>query len=237
MQTAKNIEPTDQPELQLVHRIKLWQGIFKPTSHFSTLRDAEQVKGLIWRVLLISLLAGIFTGFTTYLTMELNIIPNQKAIPGMDTAIMQNIVAISAGVGGLFTLPVYMLIAAAIYTIIFRDIPFGKQFAIQAYASFISLINIAIAVPSLYLAKTVTPFFSLGIIGEALHAGPFLQALLSTITVFFIWQLIFTIIAIKQTTTKSSKYVVSWILILNVIYLFISAAIFNFSTAVSNLSI
>ena len=237
METAKKIEPTDQQELQHVHPMKLWQGIFKPTSHFSTLRDAEQVKGLVWRVILISLLAGIFTGMTTYLTMALNLVPNQETVPGMDSSLMQTLIVISAGVGGLFSLPFYMLIAAAIYTIIFRDIPFGKQFAIQAYASFISLINIAITIPSLYLAKTATPFFGLGIIGEALHAGPFLQGILSTITVFFIWQVIFTITAIKQTTTKSSKYVVTWILILNVIYLFISAGIILLSTTASNLSI
>lgn len=235
METAKNMEPTEQPELQLVHQVKLWQGIFKPSSHFSTLRDAEQVKGLVWRILLISFLIGILTGVTTYLSMELNLVPNQGDVPGVDPALLQKIAIISGSVGALIGIPIYMLIAAAIFTIFFRDVPFAKQFAIQVYGAFILLINTVISIPFMYLTETLTPFFSLGIIGESLHAGPFLQALLSSLTVFFIWQVFLIIAALKQTSRKSAKYITSMIIILHVVYLLIGAKIATMGAALAQM--
>lgn len=240
MQTVKNIDTTNQPELLPIHRVKLWQGIFKPSSHFSTLRDAEKVTGLVWRVLLISLLAAIFTGLSSYLSMTLNILPAQaqEEVAGLaNNPLFQNITVLFAAVGGFFGILLSMVIAAAILAIFFRDVPFGKQFAIQGYSSFIGLINMALSIPIMYLTKTLTPFFSLGIIGETLNAGPFLQSLLSAITVFFIWQVFFTITALKQTSNKPSKYVTSVVIILYVIYLLIGAAIASFGTAVSNIGV
>lgn len=234
METAKNIEPTEQPELQLVHKVKLWQGILKPSSHFSTLRDAEQIKGLVWRILLISLLTGFLTAVTTYLSMELNLVPNQD-IPGMDPTTLQNLAVIMGGVGALFAIPLYMLVAAAIFTVFVRDVSFVKQFTIQAYGAFILLINTVISVPLMYLTETLTPFFSLGIIGESLHAGPFLQALLSSLTVFFIWQVFLIIAALKQTSRKSAKYITSMIIILHVVYLLIGAKVASMGAALAQM--
>lgn len=235
LETVKNTNPIDQPELQLVHRIKFWEGIFKPSSHFATLRNAETIKGLIWRVLLISFLAGILTAASTYVSFELNLMPNTGDIPGLDTDMVKMFAVIGGGVGGIFGIPLYMLIAAAILTIFFRDVSFGKQFAIQGYASFITIINMAITIPLMYVTNTITPFFSLGIIGEALNAGPFLQGLLSSITIFFIWQVALMIGALKQASTKPSKYVVSVIITLNVIYLLFGAAMAKVGTSMANL--
>lgn len=235
METVKNTNPIDQPELQPVHHIKLWEGIFKPSSHFATLRHGESIKGLVWRVLLISFLAGIFTAASTYVSFDLNLVPNTGDIPGFDTDLIKIFAVIGGGVGGIFGVPLYMLIAAAILSIFFRDVSFSKQFAIQGYASFITIISMVITIPLIYVTNTLTPFFSLGIIGEALNAGPFLQSLLSSITLFFIWQIALMIFALKQASAKSTKYIVSVIITLHVIYLLFGAAMAKIGTSMANL--
>lgn len=221
----EELEKTEQ-----IHHIKLFAGIFKPAQHFATLRDADKVKGLALRVVLLSLIMGILAAATAYLTFSLNLLKSSPLIPNINLEqtsqpFFQTFTAISGGIGGLVGVPIGMVILAAIFAIFFRDVPFNKLFAIQAYTTTISFIATLVQLPITILTQKITPFFSLGILGEVLKVGPGLQLFLTSITVFLIWQLYVLITALKQTSRKSANYV-TWIVIgLYVVYLAGSAII------------
>lgn len=233
-----------QPELQVneqTHQIKLFAGIFKPAEHFTTLREADKIKGLALRVVLLSLIMGALAALTAYLTFSLELDP-AGVLPALNMdeqtrQMVQTMGMVTGGIGGLVMVPIGMVILSAILIIFFRDVPFNKLFAMQTYTMTISVIATLVQLPMLILTQKITPFFSLGIIGEVLKVGPGLQTFLSSITVFLIWQLFVLITALKQTSRKSPNAVIWTVIILNVVYLAGSAIISGLTLAGKNIGI
>lgn len=208
MQTVENIRMFE-------HHVKLWQGIFNPLSHFSTLRDAERIEGLGWRVLVMSLLAGLLTGISSYITITLNLLPFPEEVRGViHHPYIKNLIMIICAFVGMIGIPFYIFCSASIFTVFFNDISFGKQFIIQTYTALVFLIHMAVSIPIMYY--TQTPFFSLMMPGKSLF---------KIVNIFIIWQGAIVYNALKQISTKPSKYITSVVIILYSFYFLMNAVL------------
>ncbi|HET7580101.1 MAG TPA: YIP1 family protein [Bacillales bacterium] len=211
-----------------VHRIRILRGLTRPYEEFKGIKEADQIKGSGWRLVVLSILSAIFAGLFFYIVQALGLEPevnqsftiNSSQMSESNVPLGKNIVLVGGIFGGLVGPVITMVVGALIFLIFFSDIGFMKLFAIELYLQFIGLINTIVGLILIFVFQTYSKsFLNLGAITELFTENIFINTFFSGITIFLIWKLYVQIRAYRHASEKSSSYVVWTPILLNLLLL------------------
>ncbi|HEX7063977.1 MAG TPA: YIP1 family protein [Bacillales bacterium] len=215
-----------------VHRVRLLRGIIRPKEEFESLREADKIEGMGWRLVVLSLLSAIFAGLSVYIVQALGLaaeINKRFEISGSQMSEsnveLGQTFALASGVfGGLVGPVITMAVAALIFLIFFSDIGYKKLFTIELYLQCISLINTIVALILILIFQTYSEtFLNLGAISQLLTDDIFINAFFSGISIFLIWKLYVQINAYYKVSTRTPAFIVWTPIILNLVLLLVIA--------------
>ncbi|MCH1627690.1 hypothetical protein [Fredinandcohnia quinoae] len=195
----------------MTFRVRLINGIFKPEHLFYQLKLSEKIVGIIPKLLLLLLFSGVLSfimahyGFyTESLTKQIDTLSKSEF----------ELSKILIGVGGLISsiaFPlVFLLCSTLLITAFFREIAIFAILTIQLCALSISLIENALFVPIQYFwgISSISSPFGLGVIGQLLSENEVLRNIMASLTLFDIWSIVITVIALRLLSEKSKGYII-----------------------------
>ncbi|HET7580316.1 MAG TPA: Yip1 family protein [Bacillales bacterium] len=209
-----------------VHHIHLFKGIMKPNEEFRDLREAEEVKGLGWRLVVLSVVNAIIAGVAGYVATQVLNITTQTSgklnNPEMPQELVQGMAIGGAAIGGLVQPVIVMAIMALIFLIFFSDIGYKKLFAVELYLQLIGLIGgIVSGILMVVFRSGTQSFLNLGAITHLITDNAFINGFFGGISIFLIWKVYVQINAYRQASRKSSSSVAWTLIIINIVFMLI----------------
>lgn len=208
-----------------IHTVQLFKGLVNPKEEFSNMNQADNVAGLGWRIILLSVISAVIGGLSSrLLVVKLGVTANvqaqlQQAGIEINDQLLTTISTVSGVLTGLFAPIVTMLIAALFFLIFFSDIGYKKLFATELYLQVITVIASAVSLAMMMVLQTAGVTLSLGAITGIFLDSAYLNGIFAGITIFLIWKLFVQILAYRQLSERDSNYTFWVLIIINVILL------------------
>lgn len=209
-------------------RINLVKGLISPRKYFPSLKDACEIKGLsLWLLILVlanTLIQSIFSYFKVKIK---NDFPEEGITPLDPSEIQprQMMAAINSLSTSWVTTILIIVITAGILFLFFK-ITYKKMFIIQMHIFLISCLEDIARFISLLITKNSTNFFSLGSLLENSNVNPFFFVMANSLTLFFIWQMGLSIIALREITDQSKERITASVIGLYLLFLFLVSSVF-----------
>ncbi|QQK76510.1 hypothetical protein HUG15_13665 [Salicibibacter cibarius] len=192
------------------------------------MREAEEIKGSLWRLIGSALLIGVLTGLSMYLLSDQVIAAFQRAgVSAEEASAFITLLAVLIGIFVAGISVIAVLVAALIFWGFFKDIGLKNLLLIFTYFLPIYVLVLLIDFPFLIYFEGLEgrSMTSLGFMAEQIWDQPFFVAFFSQVSLLFIWCFLVQLFAIKVNTTKSTRYIVTVSAIAYVIVMTIIAGI------------
>lgn len=210
------------------HSMRLVVGSIKPFSHFRPLRSAYQFKGTWWRLILLSLLAFIVVGLTSFMNIKYaGEVPEYAGLASNDRLLFLMSEVITDGVLGLLTFAFIVLVGSLLFWSFFQEVGYKRLTYIHSYVVFILLLGMLLQLPFIAFLNEpslISPY-SLGVYVDLLTNNTFWLYFSYSLSIFLAWGTFVQYAAIKQSTTLSKGYILFWIVTLNLLIVAILAYI------------
>jgi hypothetical protein len=193
------------------------KGIFNITNEFTLLGQSEEIKGLTKKVIFISLLNAVLTALITYFSPDL-----ESQLAQSDVELVGNMkvfVALGAAFFGLILPIITISIYSVLTWILFTDVGFQKIFLVHFYSYLITIVYLISQLFFFFffnIDPTNSPL-SLGIIGESLTNNSYIQSILSSLSIFWVWGIVLQVISLSILSAKSKQYIVISVILLNLL--------------------
>ncbi|WLR59456.1 hypothetical protein [Guptibacillus hwajinpoensis] len=208
------------------HSMRLVLGSFKPFSHFRPLQSAYRLKGSWWRIFLLAIVAFLVVGITSFMNIKYaGEMPEYAGIVADDRLLFVLSEVITDGLLGLITFVLLVLGGALLYWPFFQEVGFKRLAYIHSYVVFILLIGMVLQlpfIPFLHEPSLVSPY-SLGVYVDLITNSPFWLYFSYSLSIFLAWGTFVQYAALKQSTTHAKRYVIFWIIGLNLVIVAIIA--------------
>ncbi|MBP2242274.1 fatty acid desaturase [Cytobacillus eiseniae] len=208
----------------MVYYVHLFKGMREPSILSYQMEKAEEIRGLWKRVVILLLISMLLSAIASYygvglgfLAKEITGIPQQeleakKLIAGIGKIIW------AAGFGA-FVLFGWSLILWALI-----DLQYKKLVVIQLFVLVILLLEKAILLPfsiSLGIGSEFSPF-ALGVVAKYITSNLIVIHLLSHLSIFKIWVIVFQYICMKRMSEKNPKIILLLIICVNLFFWVVS---------------
>ncbi|WP_283152385.1 hypothetical protein [Guptibacillus hwajinpoensis] len=208
------------------HSMRLVLGSFKPFSHFRPLQSAYRLKGSWWRIFLLTIVAFLVVGITSFMNIKYaGEMPEYAGIVADDRLLFVLSEVITDGLLGLITFVLLVLGGALLYWPFFQEVGFKRLAYIHSYVVFILLIGMVLQlpfIPFLHEPSLVSPY-SLGVYVDLITNSPFWLYFSYSLSIFLAWGTFVQYAALKQSTTHAKRYVIFWTIGLNLVIVAIIA--------------
>ena len=208
------------------HSMRLVLGSFKPFSHFRPLQSAYRLKGSWWRIFLLTIVAFLVVGITSFMNIKYaGEMPEYAGIVADDRLLFVLSEVITDGLLGLITFVLVVLGGALLYWPFFQEVGFKRLAYIHSYVVFILLIGMVLQlpfIPFLHEPSLVSPY-SLGVYVDLITNSPFWLYFSYSLSIFLGWGTFVQYAALKQSTTHAKRYVMFWTIGLNLVIVAIIA--------------
>ncbi|WP_270181572.1 hypothetical protein [Alkalihalobacillus sp. CinArs1] len=212
----------------MLHSMKLGKGIVRPFTHFRTLRSAYRIKGSWWRLFLLALLAFLVTAATTFLNIKYaGELPEYAGLASSEKLLFVLSEVISDGILAILVFLSIILVGALLFWPFFQDVGYKRLAFIHSYGVFILLIGMILQLPFimfLHEPSYISPF-SIGVYIDLFVDDSFWLYFSYSLSLFFVWLIIVQYAAIYQSTSRRRGYIVTWIIILDIVLAFAMAYI------------
>lgn len=212
----------------MLHSMKLGKGIVRPFTHFRTLRSAYRIKGSWWRLFLLALLAFLVTAATTFLNIKYaGELPEYGGLASSEKLLFVLSEVISDGILAILVFLSIILVGALLFWPFFQDVGYKRLAFIHSYGVFILLIGMILQLPFimfLHEPSYISPF-SIGVYIDLFVDDSFWLYFSYSLSLFFVWLIIVQYAAIYQSTSRRRGYIVTWIIILDIVLAFAMAYI------------
>ncbi len=206
--------------------MRLVLGSFKPFSHFRPLQSAYRLKGSWWRIFLLTIVAFLVVGITSFMNIKYaGEMPEYAGIVADDRLLFVLSEVITDGLLGLITFVLLVLGGALLYWPFFQEVGFKRLAYIHSYVVFILLIGMVLQlpfIPFLHEPSLVSPY-SLGVYVDLITNSPFWLYFSYSLSIFLAWGTFVQYAALKQSTTHAKRYVIFWTIGLNLVIVAIIA--------------
>lgn len=213
----------------VTHTVNLFKGILKPKEEFAKYREADNVNGIGWRIVVLSVISGLLGYALAYVASDVLGITSslqqsfQSAGLQMSEETISTFTSVIGAITGFVTPIISMLFDALIALIFFSEVGYKKLFSIELYLAVISVIGSAVTLILMTIFKSSLPFLSVGIITRLFTDQAFLNAFFGGITLFLIWQFYVRFVAYRNASSKSMTYIIWVLVILYVILLLLTS--------------
>jgi hypothetical protein len=210
---------------KMIYHVELLKGMFRPKIKFSQLKEAEYVKNITGKILLVLLLSAIISFLRAYYgigTEEL--IGKMEQYTKEQFVLAQFFFALGHVLGGLIIPLLFLFLSSAIFFFLF-DVNFVKLLAIHASVLLIYVLEEILLFPlQLFLGikDTFSPF-TLGVLGPYITDSPFVWTLLRSISLFSIWAMLIQMVALEQLTEKPKRAIMTAVIAVYVFFALLSA--------------
>ncbi|MBB6451028.1 hypothetical protein HNR44_003018 [Geomicrobium halophilum] len=215
----------------MIFHVKYTKGLLNPQQHFSSLREAEGVKGIIWRTVVSALLIGVLTGVSMYLLSgQMSAELQAGGLSPDEAAVFTNIISVLNGIFVAGISVIGIVIAALVFWIFFKDVGFKNLFIIFVYFLPIYVLVMLIDLPFIiyFDLEQGISMTSLGFIAEQIWDHSFFVMFFSQVSLWFIWCFLVQVFALKVNTAKSTRYIVTVTAIAYVMVMLLMAGISMF---------
>ncbi|MDW2876596.1 MULTISPECIES: hypothetical protein [Bacillaceae] len=213
----------------MIYYVQLVRGILNPSGAFYQLGKAEEIRGLVKRLILLILAGAMIFAAYGYLGMGMEFLHREITSIGSAEFEMKKLFAIIGQTcwGIIYTCLILFLQAVLFW--IFMDVEYKKLLVVQAFVSVIFLAEKVLLLPITAVFGTggKSSPFSLGIISQYIFENGFLTKLFSMVTIFSIAVIIFQYKALKSITEKSPKLILIVVILINLLYWTVSAVFFQ----------
>lgn len=208
----------------MVYYVHLFKGIFNPSTFSYQIEKAEEIRGL-WKKVVILLLSSILlSAIASYYGVGMDFLSKEiTEIPAQELEAKK----LFAGIGKLFWgagYAAFVLFGWSIILWALMDLQYKKLVVIQLVVLVILLIEKAILLPfSIFVG--ISPEFSpfaLGVIARYFTSNMIVVYILSHLSIFKIWVIIFQYICIKRMSEKSPKVIFILIVCVNLFFWLVS---------------
>jgi hypothetical protein len=209
----------------MMYNVELLKGMFRPKIKFYQLKEADQVKYLTRKLLLILLLSTIVSFLRAYFGIETEELTGKmEQYAAEQFALAKLLFAIGHILGGLITPLLFLFLSSAIFWFLF-DIKFVKLLVIHASILLIYVLEDMILFPLQLFLGIKEPFspFTLGAFGPYITDSSFVWTLLSSISLFSIWTILIQIIALQILTEKAKPYIITAVIAVYVFFALLSS--------------
>ncbi|RAK19899.1 hypothetical protein B0I26_10581 [Anoxybacillus vitaminiphilus] len=208
----------------MIFRIQLWRGIFQPNFKFYQLRQAEKVNGLLWRLMILSIVSGLLSGLSVYAGLDTEMftrLVEKKSMEAIEA--MKLLFGVGSVLNGIISPIIIMYLSSLLIWTVLEDMKFYKIAAIQLYVVFIGVLEKTLEMVFRLMtgANSFSSPFGFGILAQLITDQPLLIHFMNEITIFGILGVIIQIIALKICSSfslgKISILVIGIYLIFNLI--------------------
>ncbi|WP_026676167.1 hypothetical protein [Fictibacillus gelatini] len=194
--------------------IRFMKGILQPSTYFEFFRQVTAVKGFLLQFTVLLAVNAVVTGIAYYISFEsflqLPMMEHVKITNGQKDA-LHLFLALGGTIVG-FLLPIFYITAITLlFLFFFREIGFKKLFYIQSVVYSIFIVANVFKLPFMAVTKTneVMSPLGLGVLSHFFTENAFINALFGSLTIFLIWGIYVTYIALRWMSFKSKRYVLA----------------------------
>jgi hypothetical protein len=213
----------------MIYHVELFKGIFQPSKNFYQLRDAEHVKFLTGKLLLIILLSTVVSFLQGNFGIGTESFTNKLTNDTVEEfERLKFFFTLGHVIQGMLTPLLYLFLSSTIFWLVF-EVDFVKLLIIHAYVLWIYEIEDVILLPLQLLLGIQDIFspFSLGVWGPFFTNSPLLWSILGSISLFTFWALIIQIIAFQLLTEKSRTFIILAVFTANLLFVLFTALVEN----------
>jgi hypothetical protein len=210
----------------MMHEVQLVEGIFQPKAHFTKIKEAEVSKGLWGRIALLTAASGCLFFFMAVLGLGMeDLMANHPSVPLNKLEMMKMLFTAGYVVQGIFAPLAFIAFSSLLYKAVFREIAFYQLMTIQFYTAVILFFEKVLFFPFRYFLgfNHVSSPFSLGITAQLWTDQPFVIHLMSGLSIFFIWGIIYQIFSLTILSSRSRTMIVPVVIFVNLLILFVAA--------------
>jgi hypothetical protein len=209
----------------MIYNVEPLKEMFRPRIKFYQLKEADYVKNLTAKLLLILLLSIAISMLRAYYgigTEELTSKMGQYTEEQF--ALMKFFFALGHIISGLVAPLSFLFLSAAIFWFLF-EVKLVKLLVIQSSILLIYVLEEMFLFPlQLFFGiNDVFSPFTLGVFGPYITDSSFVWTLLGSISVFSVWAVLIQIIALQMLTEKSKLYIITSVISVYLFFALLSA--------------
>ncbi|WP_313800950.1 hypothetical protein [Cytobacillus sp.] len=208
----------------MVYYVHLFKGMLYPSTFSYQMEKAEEIRGLWKKVVFLILISIFLSAIASYYGVGMDFLA--KEITGISQQeleakkLMTSIGKVIWGAG----YAAFVLFGWSIILWALMDLQYKKLVVIQLVVLAILLLEKAILLPfhiSLGISPEYSPF-ALGVIARYITSNMIVVYILSHISIFKIWVIIFQYTCIKRMSEKSPKVILILIICVNLFFWLVS---------------
>ncbi len=202
------------------HSMRLVLGSIKPFSHFRPLKSAYKLKGSGWRLVLLGIFAFLVVGLTSFLNIKYaGEVPEYVGIASDERLLFVLSEVITDGLLGLVLFFVIVLFGALLFWPFFQEVGYKRLAYIHSYVVFILVIGLLFQlpfIPFLQEPSLISPY-SLGVYVDLVTNQSFWLYFSYSLSIFLAWGTFVQYAALKQSTTLTTRYILTWTILLDLL--------------------
>ncbi|KOP71969.1 hypothetical protein ACFFHH_02020 [Cytobacillus solani] len=208
----------------MVYYVQLIKGLLHPSNFSYQMEKAEEIRGLWKKVVFLILSSILISAIAGYYGVGLDILAKEiTGIPQQELEAKKVIAGIGKVIWGA-GFAAFVLFGWSIILWALMDLPYKKLVVIQLFVLIILLLEKAVLLPfnvSLGISSEFSPF-GLGVMARYITSNMIVVYLLSHISIFKIWVIIFQYVCIKRMSEKNPKVIFILIVCVNLFFWLIS---------------
>ncbi|MGM0843555.1 MAG: hypothetical protein ACQEUT_01160 [Bacillota bacterium] len=209
----------------MFNEVKLFKGLFHPSTYFYQLRQSEILKDYYIKLLFLFIISMLVFGLNA--SFGWGTVPLSKEFTEMSSTEFE-IHKFFFFVGRLLLGILYAAFILFIPSLLFwtlSDAGFKKLVVLQGITLIILLIEKLTYLPLLTFLSInwYSSPFALGVIGQSLTNNEWLKYFLGSISLFKIWAMVLQFMGLRWLTDKTRIVILLWVLLINLLFWSITA--------------
>jgi hypothetical protein len=210
----------------MIFRIQLWRGILQPNLKFYQLRQAENVNGFFWRLIILSIVNGLLSGLSVYAGLDTEIftkLVEKKSIETIEA--MKFLFGVGSVLSGIISPIIVMYLSSLLIWTVLEDMEFYKITAIQLYVMFIGVLEKTLEIVFRLMTgvNSSSSLFGFGILTQLITENSLIIHFMNEITIFGILGVMIQIIALKICSSFSLRKITILVIAIYIIVNLISS--------------
>ncbi|HZG72463.1 MAG TPA: hypothetical protein VEY51_13080 [Chondromyces sp.] len=209
----------------MIYRAQPIKGLLRSEEYFSSLKEAEAIKGLWNQFFLLTVISLVISTLSGYWGLGTESI--SKTLPSVSVNMFEwekMYFTTGQAVWGVLYPFVILFIPSLLYWT-FLEVNFQKAAVLQASILFIFLLEKLIILPLglLFGMDQMSSPFSLGVAAQYLTSNELVIRFFSSLSLFHLWAFLLQYKVLKELSTKRRKSIFIFLLILAIVYCFFSS--------------